>query len=225
MHSVKAILKKLVKKINAALKKIGFVRADSFQIKRQSATRLRWEMIRGCLDHERSRNLLDLGCNIGDLTALAVGQGYVTLGVDIGKSLIQEARKRHQDLYNAAFAVVHISPKTIDALPVFDVCLCLSVHHHWHREYGSDAAAEMLRTLLKKTNHALFFEPPSRRKRYGDSRPAFKSNDEDSVVSYHQGMLVDVLGDAAEIEYLGSSPCLGEREPFRCLFLITPHAR
>ncbi len=178
-------------------------------------TQLRWEMIRGSsLTLERSRNLLDLGCNIGDLTALAAEPGVLsTLGVDIGKPVDSGSSAEAPPRISVLCSVcrrAHFSEDDrrlacLRRLPLPCLCTIIGIV-----SMVRDAAAEMLRTLLKKTNHAmLFFEPPSRRKRYGhgDSRPAFKSNDEDSVVAYHQGMLVtDALGDAAEIEYLGNSP-------------------
>lgn len=113
--------------------------------------------------------------------------------------------------------MVHrIEPGDIARLPVFDVVLLLSVHHHWLMAHGPDVAGTMLRELAGRTGTLLVFEGASRNVRYGKYPPGFVDNDEASVTGYLRAYLEQHLGDRMRrIEPLGKTPCVGEREPYR----------
>jgi SAM-dependent methyltransferase len=161
-------------------------------------------------------NVLDIGCNLGDLTAWCARQGLWAVGVDGSQRLIEEARRRHDRVENCAFMHQRIGPGDIARLPQFDVVLLLSVHHHWLMAHGPDTAGGMLRELADHTRRALIFEGASRNVRYGDYPPGFVDNDEASVTGYLRGYLDRYVGDRfARVEPLGKTACVGEREPWR----------
>lgn len=161
-------------------------------------------------------SVLDIGCNLGDLTAWCARRGLWSVGLDSSDELIADARRRHRDTPNCSFMVQKLEPADIARLPVFDVVLLLSVHHHWLMAHGPEVAGTMLRTLASRTGQVLIFEGASRNIRYGKYPPGFVDNDEASVTGYLRGYLDKHVGDCfARIEPLGKTRCVGEREPWR----------
>lgn len=192
----------------------GRMDAD-YQQKVAGSLQERWRMIDDAIP-SGCRTALDIGCNLGDITALCAGRGLWTIGVDRGAKLIAEARRRHGNVADCGFMQMRITPPDIERLPTFDVVLLLSVQHHWLMEYGPDVAGQMLRSLASRTTRVLIFEGASRRVRYGDHPPDFIDNDEGTVTAYLEAYLRSHVGSiCAEIRPLGKSACVGEREPFR----------
>lgn len=160
-------------------------------------------------------SLLDVGCNLGDFTAHYAKLGMWAVGVDIKAELIAEAQSRHGFVPNAAFMVSPIDSRSVRSLPRFDVTLLLSVHHHWLAAYGPEVAGKMLRDIVRRTRRVVIFGSASRNARFGKYPPGFIDNDEASVTGYHEAHLTEHVGDLVEIEPLGKTRCVGEREPFR----------
>jgi SAM-dependent methyltransferase len=170
---------------------------------------------------EGSQTVLDIGCNLGDVSIHCAERGLWTIGVDRSDPLVAKAMKRHRGVRNCAFMVMDIQPDDIDRFPVFDVVLLLSVHHHWLMIYGPETSAAMLRALAAKVGRVLIFEGPSRRARYGDYPPDFIDNDEDSVTAYIESYLKSRVGDLfSNIRPLGRTRCVGEREPYRWSYAL-----
>jgi hypothetical protein len=215
-HKQKPILKRVKKevKILLGLKKPRL----PYQAKRMEGTDKRWEMIVTNI-RPGDRNLLDLGCNLGVLARRATDAGLLALGVDVDPSLIRKARSRHRHIPNLSFMCLELNPETIKSLPEFDVTLCLSVHHYWARHYGLEKSWEMMSTLLSKTQHKLFFEPASIRKKYWDNAPDIVDLDRESIINYNIARLTALATNGQTVRYLGETPCLG-RESFRLLFIV-----
>lgn len=163
-------------------------------------------------------SLLDIGCNLGRITAHFADKGIVSVGLDISPKLIARARKLSGDRPNLGFMTLRLAPDNVSQLPTFDTVLLLSVHHNWVAEHGPQVGAEMLRQVAAKARTTLVFEGPSRLGRYGQHRPDFVDNDEESIEAYYTDYLSEVLGDELpKIESLGRTTCWGEgdREPYR----------
>jgi SAM-dependent methyltransferase len=161
-------------------------------------------------------SVLDIGCNLGDITAWCAARGLWTVGIDSSEVLVAEARVRHARAGNCAFLHQAIGPGDVSRLPVFDVVLMLSVHHHWLMAHGPEVAGRMLRDLAGRTGRVMVFEGASRNVRYGAHPPGFVDNDEASVTGYLRGYLQQYIGDCFNrIEPLGKTRCVGEREPYR----------
>jgi len=168
-----------------------------------------------------SRSALDIGCNLGDITAHCASRGLWAIGVDQSKDLIDGARRRHSGKADCGFLLMDVKPDDMRRLPSFDVVLLLSVHHHWLRAYGPEQTAEMLRALAALTGRAMIFQAPSRRVRYGSHAPDFVDNDETTVTAYLESYLTATVGDLfTSIEPLGKVPCVGEHEPFRWSYAL-----
>ena len=170
-------------------------------------------------------SVLDIGCNLGDITAWCAARGLWAVGIDSSEVLVAEARVRHARAGNCAFLLQAIGPGDVSRLPVFDVVLMLSVHHHWLMAHGPEVAGRMLRDLAGRTARVLIFEGASRNTRYGKYPPGFVDNDEASVTAYLRGYLDRYVGDHfARIEPLGKTRCVGEREPYRWAWALYKQA-
>jgi hypothetical protein len=208
----------LVGQIWKQLTKLG-TRAP-YQSKVASHMTSRWEMISAAIP-ESSQSLLDIGSNLGELSASAAAKGLWSLGIERNAKLIREAQRRHAKLPDCHFVNAELSPLNIGKLPHFDVTLFLGVYHHWHAAYGGEAAVTMLRMLTANTRKLLVFEAPSRTARFKVDQPDFVSNDDASVTAFYAQFLTTHLGDlSSRITLLGKAPNVGEREPYRWAFAI-----
>jgi SAM-dependent methyltransferase len=79
----------------------------------------------------RARNVLDMGCGNGALTALLAGEGFATFGVDGSESGVHIARARHPKL---RFDVVDLSAGVLPA--------------ELHGRFDAVVAAEVIEHLL-----------------------------------------------------------------------------
>ncbi len=162
-----------------------------------------------------ARSLLDVGCNLGDITAHFARRGLWSVGVDSSAKLIDAAIDRQRGVSNCGLMVGSVTPENVADIPAFDVTLLLSVHHHWLGSLGPEVAGAMLRTIVSRTRRVVVFESASRNVRFGEHAPGFIDNDEASVTAYHSGYLAEHVGDICAIEPLGKTPCVGAREPYR----------
>ena len=209
--SIKRIARRKAKE---ALSRLGC--GCLYQDKR--GTEARWALIAGCLSRD-DRSVLDLGCNVGEFTSRCARRGLFALGLDKSKVAIAGARRRFARQNNLAFGLSDLDPATLESLPKFDVCLCLSVAHYWYRDYGAEQCRSMLATLVGKSGKFIF-EPASIHSKYGkEARLTFVENDEDSIRSYFTDVLTDIGRPARHVAYLGQTPCLG-KEKFRLMFVV-----
>ncbi len=191
----------------------------AYQEKVAGSLQERWQKIAAAIP-DGCRTALDIGCNLGDITALCAEKGLWAIGVDHGAKLIAEAHRRHRGV-DCGFMQMRIAPQDIERLPTFDVVLVLSVLHHWLIDYGPDVAGQMLRSLAERTGRVLIFEGAARRVRYGDYPPDFIDNDEATVTAYLESYLQAHVGDIfSAVRPLGKTACVGEREPFRWMYAL-----
>ncbi|MBI4616140.1 MAG: hypothetical protein HY720_21165 [Planctomycetes bacterium] len=57
-----------------------------------------------------------------------------------------------------AFAPLEVTPVSAEALPSFDVVLCLSVFHHWVKHHGEPGARRIVGPLAARTKRHSVFE-------------------------------------------------------------------
>lgn len=207
----------MVSRLSSVLRALGLTRrrGRAYQEKLAAAFEPRTRQLAAAIPPDAT-SVLDIGCNLGDITAWCAARGLWAVGIDSSPVLVEDARRRHRDQANCAFMVQRLEPGDIPCLPVFDVVLLLSVHHHWLMAHGPGVAGAMLRDLAKRTGRVLVFEGASRNIRYGAYPPGFVDNDEASVTAYLRGYLEEHTGgEFRRIEALGKTPCVGEREPYR----------
>jgi len=197
--------------------------ANEYQSQRIQGTKQRWEMIEQRLTTD-DHSLLDIGCNIGELTSNAAEFGLLAFGMETNSESVRIARESHK-IEGASFMQYTLTPDNIHKLPETDVIFVLSVYHYWYREHGSDRAEELLTTLGEKANSKLFFEPASRQERYKRTSdvditpPPIENLNKESIVDHNTNLLNRALGDEYEIELLGGTPRGDDEEGSRYLFL------
>lgn len=194
--------------------------AQAYQAKTSAALAQRLVQLDGAVP-AASSNLLDIGCNLGDITAHFARRGLWTVGLDRSERLVGAARRRHRREERCAFVLMDVRPENLGCLPSFDVVLLLSVHQHWVMSFGIETASSMLRSLVERTNHAVIYEGASRRSRYGDFDPGFADNDPISVTGFHEDYLRSTVSDlVGDMVPLGETPCVGDREPLRWAYAL-----
>jgi SAM-dependent methyltransferase len=191
-----------------------------YQTKLAGSFEERWKMIASVIPSD-SKSLLDIGSNLGAFTARSAEFGLWSVGIEKSKDLVDRARRKYGHVAQCAFMWWGLRPEDCAKVPHFDVCLVLSVHHHWHKCYGPDAANRMLQDIVANTERVLIFEGPSRSHRYGEKRPTFVDNDEDSVTNYYSLFLEETVGRMVmRVLPLGKGACVGDREPYRWMYAL-----
>lgn len=103
---------------------------------------------------------LDVGCNVGFFSLSLKERGFYVYGVDNNKFSLTIAQTLGHSITAGKFFPMNMSidVKTVEYLPTADICLCLSIWHHWVEVQGLKNATTMLKTLYTKTNKVLFFD-------------------------------------------------------------------
>jgi SAM-dependent methyltransferase len=222
---VRRIVKKLKKARNSRRKTANKIAKKNkpsllYQSKRIVATEQRWEIIAARLD-DRDQTLLDIACNLGEMTKKAADKGLVALGIDYSSRAITAAHAKHNGASHLAFMRFEVTPESAPKIPSFDVTLCLSVYHYWMQIYGHTIAWSMVGALINRTRRKFFFEPASLLKKYGANPPMGVTDlDREGLIEYHLKQLNRVAGDGCSVLQIGETACLGP-EPFRLLFMVS----
>jgi SAM-dependent methyltransferase len=217
---VKRLLKKFRKASNSRRKAAKKKTSLLYQSKRVLGTEQRSEMISARWD-DKDQSLLDIACNLGQMTRYAADKGLLALGIDHSSRAITAACGAHHGIPNLAFMRFEITPESASKIPSFDVTLCLSVYHYWMELYGEATAWSMVAQLIERTRRKFFFEPASLLKKYGANPPPGVADlDRDGLVDYHLNRLRRVVKEDWSVMHLGETTCLG-REQFRLLFMVS----
>ena len=188
-----------------------------YQDKRGFSLEQRWALISPLIS-PTDRTVLDVGCNLGDFTARFAQMGFFAVGLDAVAQTVLAAMRRSSGIDNAVFGVSRLTPQNIDVLPAFDITLCLSVAHNWHRDYGEDQCWLMIEKLITRSK-TLVLETASIRQKYGERPPGFVDNDEGTIKEYFVERLGRAATRAASVSYLGKTACIG-KEPYRFMFAV-----
>lgn len=140
-------------------------------------------------------SVLDIGCAEGYFTKQAAAEGMFALGIDTNTERLRRATDATDFPQGSGFMHYRLDPENINDLPEFDVIFCLTVKHHWERQYGLEKAEDMFETLLEVCNQ-LVYEPP------GD-RPLIKdmegSLDPEDSIPFYRDKLNALYGDSIDI--------------------------
>lgn len=106
---------------------------------------------------------LDIGANLGYFS-LSFAEGgalaYAVEGDDLHVRIACIAERNLDRSRGGAFVPIRMwcDAGSAGRLPESDVTLCLSIWHHWVRHMGLEAATGILKCLISKTRHSLFFD-------------------------------------------------------------------
>jgi methyltransferase family protein len=133
---------------------------------RAQGTESRWRAIEAVIDGLPPDALhpatgLDIGANTGYFTIALAEKGISTVAVEPTPLCYRTAMlaiRRAGLTGRAAVLVLALDPTNQVLLPEADVVLCLSVWHHFVREFGFETATTMLERIWQQTQMMLFFE-------------------------------------------------------------------
>lgn len=118
----------------------------------------RWNVIKQYLPKQQF-SFMDIGSQIGYFTFHAANAGAVSLGVERSKRYCEfaQAIKCIRKIDHVAFLNMDIDSHTVKGLPNVDVMCCMSIFHHWVREYDFEKADYIFNELCNRTK-ILFFD-------------------------------------------------------------------
>lgn len=168
-------------------------------------TKERWKIIERELDPD-AENLLDIGCNEGEITKYAADAGLFSLGIERTSITVDEAERATRPRTTCYFLNETVDPVISTKLPEFDAMLLLTVFHHWEDQFGSEDAEQMFKDLCEKTNQ-LFFSIPKSDNVLESNR--FREIENNSLVEKHREYLQNLLSKNAVIEHLATTDYMG----------------
>lgn len=107
-----------------------------------------------------SRNVIDLGSNTGYYLFRLAEFGYLCHGLEADTDLVHFTCLAMHFLETKSVSSEwgNLDLTFVQHMPRYDVVLCLSIMHHIIMSEGIDAAEAVLKGLVQKTNHVMFFE-------------------------------------------------------------------
>lgn len=107
----------------------------------------------------QSNSLIDYGCNVGFFALSLAREGMFSFGVEEDSVAIETAYTAAR-IADISFCPIRlrINSSNISMMPQTDISLCLSIWHHWVKNYGLPEATEMLRVIFQKTIGVMFFD-------------------------------------------------------------------
>jgi SAM-dependent methyltransferase len=103
--------------------------------------------------------VLDVGSHTGYFSLALAERGFFAYGVESSNSRVYLSFLASQRLRGAFCPVaLKVARNNVEWLPSSDVTLCLSVWHHWVRNYGLDDATAILSSVFRKTRRFVFFD-------------------------------------------------------------------
>ena len=118
----------------------------------------RWE----CIEQNLPSNhfsFLDIGSQVGYFTLSAAHKGAFAIGIERDKVYrkLAQAQAALHNLPLANFYNMELNSDSVVLLPEVDVTICLSVYHHWVREWSQEEADKIFSRLCSHTG-MMFFE-------------------------------------------------------------------
>lgn len=137
-----------------------------------------------------ARSVLDIGCNAGEITRGLGEAGLFAVGIEQEINFSGVA----DPLRGACLGNIRFSQEVAESLPTFDAATVLSVHHHFIREIGDEAAKRLIQTLGMRVQKLIVFEVSSKSQEYGaESDALFRNEDEADIVAFTTRWMADAL--------------------------------
>lgn len=171
------------------------------------------------------KSAIDLGSNAGLVTRAMADRGMLATGFDINPEAVRQANTMHAGVPGLSFALLKITPDSVEKLPLVDVIFCLSIFHYWVFEFGEAEAWGMVKTLQERCR-TFFFEPSSAHYKYRQlglklpikaPAPDFRDLDPESIKAWIEKNLRRTA-PGRSVRLLGSIPCIAD-DHFRLLYI------
>lgn len=166
---------------------LPFVGIDDAHRSAGSQTRLR--EIKNTLDKLGIRNgsVADYGCNVGYFSISLGIEGFTSYGIERDLVALDTAYTASK-MVGASFCPINkdITIETIRLMPKTDASICLSLWHHWVKEFGMEDATSILKTLWENTNCVLFFDTGETEMPPEYNLPFMNSDPKEWLLSYFE---------------------------------------
>ena len=120
----------------------------------------RLQSIFSAIDINSSHSVIDIGSNHGffSISLAKCGAFVLALEKNTPEYLYSTSLASSSSLQNISFYRMNVDLALLQSLPTVDIILCLSIFHHWVKQYGKDHALDMLRCACSKANTAFIFD-------------------------------------------------------------------
>lgn len=120
----------------------------------------RYQAFSAFIPKDQFFSVLDIGCNQGYFLFRIAPHAGVCIGFEKAYNEVMYARSLaavHR-VKNVLFMDYMITPHNVAAIPAADIIICLSVFHHWVRDFGENNAIDMLRMTMNHCRRYFIFE-------------------------------------------------------------------
>jgi hypothetical protein len=223
------LVKSLTREIGAASKELDYHPMP--WLGRENAARAQGTLSRLAAIEEtlasagiREGVVVDIGSHSGFFSLKLAEKGFFVYGVESVRERVYFsfiAGQRLKGKFNPI--ALKVDRNNVGWIPESDVTLCLSVWHHWVRNFGLDDATAILRSVAKKTRRLMFFDAGE-----GEmgNRYRLPYGDSGDPVAYLENYLVG-LPEVQAVRRLGAHQAFApedsdgiRRTVFRTLFCI-----
>ena len=137
-----------------------FIKRPALTSQRGRSCRDRYAAFTAHLPDGEALSVMDIGCNRGYFVFRMAERGGLCIGVDSDRSEIMfaSALATVHRIPNAVFTTMVIDMQALEGLPSVDVTICLSIFHHWVRNFGVETAKDIMQAIADRTSHYMFFE-------------------------------------------------------------------
>ncbi len=120
----------------------------------------RWSAMFPVIRSQEVTSALDIGACEGYFAIELGTDGIPTIAIESNPGNVRTAllAVRRSGTRNVGVLAMEVTPDNVGTLPTSDCVLCLSIWHHFVRQYGLAEATAMLETLWQQTRKVLFFD-------------------------------------------------------------------
>lgn len=119
----------------------------------------RWDVIKKTIP-DNCYFVSDVGSQNGYFLMKMVEQGYYGIGYEIDEdsTWISKQIALINNMHNANFYNVNVTPEISAHMPSSDITICMSVFHHWVRNQSLSYANDVMQGIVNSTRKCLIFE-------------------------------------------------------------------
>ena len=188
-----------------------------YHVWNRTDSKSRWKSIQNNIDSEDG-SAIDIGCASGFFTKKLSEKGLFSIGVEFDEKRLKESRALYSEEEGLSFSRYRVGPENIENLPSTDICLLLTVYHHWTAHYGPENAENMLR-IVSVNSDKIFFELPKDLEKNNMFETSIDLDSDQGFRDKHIEFVEKVLpGSQVKLIHKAEYPFVEDREDF--MFLI-----
>jgi len=120
----------------------------------------RYEAMTKVLPKDLPLTVVDIGCQRGYFVFRFAERGGFCMGLEQNQMDVRYANAlaTKEGVDNASFTCFGVDSENVDALPDFDLVVCMSVFHHFARKLGEEEAKGLMRRIADHAKRYIVFE-------------------------------------------------------------------